>query len=287
VAADALDFYLFKLVVPLRLYPDYTRAPEWLLTQSWRYLTVIPPLVLGVAIWNGRKRYPYLPVAACIFVLGVLPTLGLIPTYVQFASTVTDRYLYLAMLGPALLLASLLDRPRRLADGATAIALLVLGLPLLAAVGYWRDTRSLYSYNLAANPRSWISYVRLGIVLYNEGHVDEAIADYEASLRLHPNQVAVLDNLGDIHLQRHQLDAAQACFAAAVASRFVLRAVASKAGHVACRQRPGEQSNRNVHGPFLRDNPKSETVAYYLIQALMQQSRLNEAGATTGTGVAT
>jgi hypothetical protein len=54
---------------------------------------------------------PWLIVAFAVFVVALLPVLGLTPFNVQMISTVTDRYLYLAMLAPALAVAFLMREP--------------------------------------------------------------------------------------------------------------------------------------------------------------------------------
>ncbi len=62
---------------------------------------------LGLAawLWYQRTRVPWLVSTAGVFVAGLLPVLGLVPFAFQAYSTVADRYVYIAMLGPALALA--------------------------------------------------------------------------------------------------------------------------------------------------------------------------------------
>ena len=82
--------------------------------------------------------------AACIFVAGVLPVLGLVPFYFQIISTVADRYIYLAMLGPALALAWFLSRHwHDWSVALTAFMLVVLAVLSHRAAGYWSDQEAL------------------------------------------------------------------------------------------------------------------------------------------------
>src|SRR5207245_2501838 len=113
IAGDAVSFYLYKLGVPVWLGPDYGRAPEVLLAQSWLWLTGLAPWGLAVWLWYKRTRVPWLVAAAGVFVAGLLPVLGFIPFGFQNYSTVADRYMYIAMLGLALALAwGLAQSPR-------------------------------------------------------------------------------------------------------------------------------------------------------------------------------
>ena len=110
VAADALAFYVRQIIAPVHLAIDYGRSPEWLLASWQRWVTwIVPAAVLGIALLL-RKRFRLLLAAAGVFVAGVLPMLGLVPFDFQSYSTVSDHYLYVAMLGPALLAAGLIDR---------------------------------------------------------------------------------------------------------------------------------------------------------------------------------
>ena len=106
IAGDTVSFYLYKLGVPVWLGPDYGRTPEVMLAQPWLLcLTGLVPWGLAVWLWYKRTRVPWLVAAAGVFVAGLLPNLGLVPFAFQAFSTVADRYMYIALLGPAFALA--------------------------------------------------------------------------------------------------------------------------------------------------------------------------------------
>ena len=60
IAADALAFYLYKLLVPFRLVADYGRAPDVVIANGWIYLTWLAPTVLAVLLWRSREKRPLL-----------------------------------------------------------------------------------------------------------------------------------------------------------------------------------------------------------------------------------
>jgi hypothetical protein len=163
IALDALAFYLGKLVLPIHLRFDYGRNPAALLTDPALhhplYWTWIFPAALAVFLWRMKRQM--LTLAALIFVLGVLPVLGLKTFAYQYYTTVADRYVYLSMLGVALAIGWWLDRhPSRAIKIATCAVIVVLGSLSFVQAGRWTDTETLYSYSL--NGTRSIHYIILG-----------------------------------------------------------------------------------------------------------------------------
>src|SRR2546429_4298981 len=79
VATDALAFYLFKLIFPLHLAPDYGRTPRVAIAHGWIYWSWLAPLALATAVWFIRKRSPGAVAGALLALIGVAPVLGLVP----------------------------------------------------------------------------------------------------------------------------------------------------------------------------------------------------------------
>ncbi len=190
IAADALTLSLWHLVWPVPLAVDYGRSPNAVLGGGWVWLTGMVVPTLALLVW--RLRRPWLSAAAAIYVLALLPVLGLVPFRFQTFSTVADRYSYLALLGPALALAWTLSRlPRRLPERtslalgtACACVFLLLGLTSALQVTFWQNSFVLFDHALEVNPQSWVSHFNLGSMLADTGHADEAVAEYRQVLDL-------------------------------------------------------------------------------------------------------
>ncbi|MBN1675282.1 MAG: tetratricopeptide repeat protein [Kiritimatiellae bacterium] len=223
VAADALAFYVGRLLAPIRLAPDYGRTPASVAGTSRAYLSLLFVCGVGVLLWLGRRRYPFAWLAAGVWVAGLLPVLGLVPFAFQLYSTVADRYMYVAMLGPALAVAGLLSRARVQRGwglAARVAAILCLGGLGVAAgrqVRVWRDGPSLFEHALAVNPDSWVLNNNYGLVLAAAGRTDEAIARYRKSLQVYPRYEYAHNNLGLCLADKGQLDKAMAHYRQAVA----------------------------------------------------------------------
>jgi cytochrome c-type biogenesis protein CcmH/NrfG len=159
VALDALAFYFAKLVLPVNLSFDYGRTPQALLTDPQLYHAIcwtwIFPVLATIIVWRSKQRILW--IAGLIFLLGLLPVLGLKPFGYQYYTTVADRYIYLSMLGVAIAAAWFLDRKtasntfasgRKTAYGV-AFVLIALGSLSFAQADRWRDTETLYTSSLS------------------------------------------------------------------------------------------------------------------------------------------
>ncbi|MBN1670935.1 MAG: tetratricopeptide repeat protein [Kiritimatiellae bacterium] len=216
VALDALAFYLYKLVLPVRLGLDYGRSPQFVLAQPWLALTWIVPAGLAALLWT-RRADPLLRAAAALFLLGLLPVLGLVPFGFQDNSTVADRYLYLAMLGPGVAAAVFVARAatRRHA----LICALVLTLFAVRSVRqtlHWRGNERVFTHALELNPRSALAHYNLGVILSRAGRHAAAATHYSRALAIRNEDPArgadpaALRNLGVTLLHLGDLAGAEA-----------------------------------------------------------------------------
>jgi tetratricopeptide (TPR) repeat protein len=201
IAADALAFYLAKLVFPSHLAFDYGRAPSVVIEKGWAYFTWLVPAMAAGGLFIFRKRATGLIAGALLLAAGVAPVLGFTSFDFETISTVADHYLYLALLGPALAAAWLLTRlsaqndvenggrpsfsttlPARLsiATWITALALAMLAARSAEQARYWQDSRTFYSHTLEVTPQSWSSWYGLGCLSHVEGRELATRATQEA-----------------------------------------------------------------------------------------------------------
>lgn len=207
IALDALWFYLNKLVVPWPLSPDYGRTPEYVIQSGLIYFTPWIPVLVVFALWYANETQRWVaPVG--IFVAALLPVLGLVPFGYQEISTVADRYVYLAMLGPALGVAYWLSRgslPRYVTAGAV-----VFGLGCLSFMQstVWFSDATLFPHALKVNPESFVAMEKIGATHHARQELDEAEQWYRRSLERNPNYYVARNNLGNLYQLREQFDEA-------------------------------------------------------------------------------
>ena len=151
VAADAIAFYLYKLVFPGYLGLRYVRTPAWLMRSDAAYFTWLATAGIAAALWLRRREARPLVGAALLFVAALLPVLGFTRFDYQVYSTVADRYMHLPMFAVALAAAWCLARPAVCADRrrartaawACGVVLVALGVRTWFQTYKWKDTPTL------------------------------------------------------------------------------------------------------------------------------------------------
>ncbi|HEY1923360.1 MAG TPA: glycosyltransferase family 39 protein, partial [Tepidisphaeraceae bacterium] len=141
VALDALGFYFRHIFWPNHLRIDYARTPQRIWQNHQWIINACIPVIITVILWPLRRRLKLPLIAAAIFLAALLPVLGLIPFNQQRYSTVADRYVYLAMLGPALLIACAITRlSKPIASLLAAILICTLITLTAAQLQTWKNT---------------------------------------------------------------------------------------------------------------------------------------------------
>lgn len=246
VAADAIAFYLARMIAPFDLAIHYGRRPD-LVWQTGPSLWVWSIPLLAIACVLLRRRAPWLGIAMILFVIGLLPVLGFVPFEFQYYSGVADHYLYLPMLGLAIGLAlGLSANPPRWVWAFAAVALGGwTGLSHVQA-RVWRDTHTLMTHLVQVNPWSWVGLSTLGKEALAEGdtanglrlleqaiqnrgddptlHSDlgtaydqagmtqRAVASYQRAIEMAPGLAGPWANLGALRAEQRDFDQAIHCF---------------------------------------------------------------------------
>jgi protein O-mannosyl-transferase len=205
VAGRAVWFYLAKLLWPARLIFIY---PRWTVDASagWQWLFPAGVLALTAALWLLRRR-TRAPLAVLLLFIGTLfPTLGFFNVYAFIFSYVTDHWQYLATLGViALGAAGWGCLPRRPARAGAVLVLAVLAALTWRQCRMYDNAETFYRTILAENPDCWLASSNLGNVLAGSGRTTEAVAEYEAALRLVPDSAGIHYDLGDAFVHSGRL----------------------------------------------------------------------------------
>ncbi len=277
IAGDGIVYYLYKLVLPLKFGPDYGRTPEFVLKHGWLFLTGLVPWILAAWIWLKRKQLPWLAATTGVFVVGLLPVLGLIAFSFQRYSTVADRYVYLAMLGPALALAWGLTWPKKYF--AAVGGAILLGLFLLRSViqiPYWQNNETFFEHALKINSDSSFSHNNLGLVHAAHGRQVEAIHHYTEALRIEPEFPVAHLNLANALLDQGKYQEAMQHYAEAIRIVPVYARAHTNMGIALAKQRRFEEAIA-AHREALRLEPEFAEAYNNLGKVLMRQGKLQEA----------
>ena len=198
IAGRALWFYAAKLVWPANLSFIY---PHWKVDAGvwWQWLFPAGALLVAAGLaWFARRNRG--PLAALLLFAGMLfPALGFVNVFPFRYSFVADHFQYLAALGLIVpLCAAIAAAARRVPKQALAVVPLALAALTFQQTRQYRDAETLYHETLARNPECWMAHNNLG-GLYAKlpGRVPDAIAEYEAALRIELNIVEAETSLGN------------------------------------------------------------------------------------------
>jgi protein O-mannosyl-transferase len=159
-------------------------------------LTLLVPIAFIASVFFLRRCRPIFAAGIAIFLISLLPNSGLMPFDWQFVSTVSDRYVYLSLIGFALAISSLVKMWPTLKFPAIAI-LLLLAIRTELQISTWKNGETLFRHALSDNPNAWYSAGNLAVVIGNKSP-DEAIALCRRSINLRSDRADVWNTLGSL-----------------------------------------------------------------------------------------
>jgi hypothetical protein len=218
-AIVAYGKYIIKTLWPQDLavlYPFSLAIPLWQVILSAMTILLISAVAIG-----ARRRYPYLAVGWCWFMVTLLPVIGLIQAGNQ---SMADRYTYLPLVGLFIVVAwgvpPLLERPaialakRGLPGREVMLGLLATAVILTAATvtwkqaGYWHDNFSLYHHTLEVTANNYVIHYNLGVAFGRVGNREEAIREFTKTVILKPDNTKVRNLLAATLAETGNIDGA-------------------------------------------------------------------------------
>lgn len=213
LAVDSLCFAGAKTLFPLGLSLNYGRSAEFVLARSGVMGFVAIALVAALVWrWRAHRR---LVAALGLFVVPWLPVSGAVSFFYQMYSTTADRYLYLSLLGPALLVGTLWDTGKVRAP-------LALGLPLALAwltnsqLKHWQNNLTLYTRMAWIAPTAENQY-RYAMTLVAAGERQKATEALRGAVALEPGNPSYANNLALLHAEQGEWELAEAELRSALA----------------------------------------------------------------------
>ncbi|HUB67527.1 MAG TPA: tetratricopeptide repeat protein [Candidatus Methylacidiphilales bacterium] len=215
-AGDVIWFYLGKLVWP---HPLMTIYPRWQINagQGYSYLPLLAVIIVLSILWFKRESWsrPWF-FALAYFLVAVSPFLTLIDQGFWRYSFVEDHLQYLAAMGPLALAGAGLIRladwafpeRRTLQSTLYAILLLILGGVSWQRIWVYESQETLWIDALIKNPNCPETHDNFGMVLFQEGRVDEAMVQFKKALEIDPNYADAHNNFGWALFQKGQADEA-------------------------------------------------------------------------------
>jgi tetratricopeptide (TPR) repeat protein len=206
--------YLFKAIWPADLsiiYPFPSHIPAWQLAGAGVLLAAISWFA-----WRLRRRCPHLLVGWLWYLGMLVPVIGLVQVGGQ---AMADRYTYLPLVGILIAvafgahdLAKRFPNGNKLAGIAATVSLMACLFVTERQLRHWHDSVALFSHALGVTEKNALAHANLGIALYEEKRLDDAIVELERALELQPTHIDAHNNLGVVLIRKGRVDEALAQF---------------------------------------------------------------------------
>jgi tetratricopeptide (TPR) repeat protein len=237
MAGVAVWFYVWKALVPVHLsfvYHNWRLNPGSITAFLPVFLIVLlTGTLFGLRKKIGRGAF----VAFAIYVIMLLPVLGIINIYFMRYSYVSDHWQYVAL--PALItlvvgglatLSSDLFSNNQDAQGQhwhagklqVAIACVfgfVFMLLSYSYAGVFRSNEALFADIVSKNPEAWMARNNLGLIRAQQGRLDEALELYRSALRINSDLPEAYLNIGNLYSIRNQPKEALAAYQKGISIR--------------------------------------------------------------------
>ena len=179
--------------------------------NGWQVLgAALLILVISATVIVMVKRLPYLLVGWLWYAITILPVIGII--YIGI-NPMSDRYTYLPSIGIAIMLAWGIpplfpreDIRKKILFPAGIACLAIMAILSWKQCGYWKNSIELFKHDLQVtkDDSSCEAHTHLGMALFAEGKIEEAIDHYNEAIRVKPGYLFAYDNRGTAYATRGQ-----------------------------------------------------------------------------------
>lgn len=271
-AAVAYLSYIIKLFWPVKLgllYPfPLAGQPVWLVMLGFISLG----LLLLLALRSYRER-PWITVGVLWYLGTLVPVIGIIKVGLQ---SMADRYAYIPFIGLYLALAyslASLARRYRLQKAliiATAASALILVILANLQVGRWRNTETIFKHTLSVTSDNYAAHNVLAYALLREKRYDDAIEQWQASIRINPTSSQGYSGLASTYAERGDVAAAIKIYRELLSNNNNLAEVHNNLGFLLIKQ--GASAEALTHFEMARrldpnlSRASSNLAAYWALQ---------------------
>jgi regulator of sirC expression with transglutaminase-like and TPR domain len=179
-------------------YPFSDQIPLWQVLGTSLIIILISAAVIIMV-----KRLPYLFTGWMWFSIAIAPVIVILQVSQTTPYAMADRYHYLPSIGLAVMMAwgiPLLfksDDLRKKILFPMAIAFLtIISILTWQQCRYWKNSITLFSHTLRVTKDNAMAHNNLGLTLYIDGRIEDAIDHYNESIRTTPDFADAYNNRG-------------------------------------------------------------------------------------------
>ena len=179
----ALFVYLWLFVFPSHQSADWGFPISQTILDRGALIGLIALLALAGLAWFYRRKFKLAAFGFFAFLLLMAPTSSFFP----IRDAITERRLYLAMLGLLLIVVDFLLRwkveRRKLAAVCAGVAVILAVLTSIRAQ-VWSSELTLWQDTVQKSPDNWRGHSQLASAYYNLGRCSEAAGEYQRTAQL-------------------------------------------------------------------------------------------------------
>jgi len=268
IAAAAIWFYISKFMFPVNLAPLY---PKWDVAAhvEWFSLLLLAFLAAAALIIHFRKRVDrWVLYGLFFFLLNLSLVVGLVPFGYMGHSFVADHFMYLPLVGLALVIARIVDAllreisidslPGKLLIIAVYVWLCALGVASVKQTWLWRNPAAMWEATLKLNQTSPAVYNNYGVIKLAEGNYDTALSMFRRAAKLAPNFDKPYHNMGEAYRTKGDSERARKMHAKAL------------------RLNPRNTNSALTLGKMLREDGKPQEAIEFLKKAIAGNPHASE-----------
>ena len=218
-AGYALGFYLFKFIAPFHLSVIYP-YPQ----NVWLAIGIGAVVLIGLVLlilWLLRKKQ-YARLGAIFFIVA---NLLLVLQFIPFGEVIAaDRYMYLPLIGFALLFLSLVKLNESRLKTLSLALLVVYGGVTFSRVAVWQNSIALYSDIVDKYPDSFLALNSLGAEYMLRGDAAKALPYMNKAISLAPQYYKGYYNRGLLFAQTGRYTEAINDFSKAISQKQYFKA---------------------------------------------------------------
>ncbi len=177
--------YLRDMVWPSGLAPFYPLTIP--ISPVHTVMAGICLVLLSALVARYWRQYPYLLTGWLWYLITLVPVIGLVQVGLQSRA---DRYTYIPLIGifTALVwavgdLGARWRIPTRMLTGISCAVVITLSLLCFRQVGYWQNSRTLFTHTYAVTERNYMADMILGNSSFAQRDFPTAISHYQRALR--------------------------------------------------------------------------------------------------------
>jgi tetratricopeptide (TPR) repeat protein len=187
----ALFVYISQFILPIHLDADWDFRFSRSIFDRGAIFGLIALIALVALAWRYRRRFPLATYGFLAYLILMAPTSSILP----IADPITDRRLYLSMIGLLLIVVEILGRvrvqPKTLA-AACAVVLLALAGATRVHAAVWSDPVKLWQATAEKSPHKRRVRFQLAMSYYDAGQCALAIPEFETTAELEPPKYDLL-----------------------------------------------------------------------------------------------